>query len=243
MNPALPELQDRNNAECGGTGRQRLLLFLVFLLLVAVGVQSALLYRLARPEQTAAPARRPQLLVIPSQAAPSPAPAPAPPAIDPADPFASFFNAPQGVFDPFEEMRRMQEQMDRMFSHSFNRMQMDPAFQARGSLPSFSPETDLREKDDAYVIQMNIPGAEESNISVNLDDRVLTISGRTSQEVQQQDGNRMYRVERRSGQFQRSLVLPGPVDAAKMEAKYKDGVLTVTVPKSEMIPAKRSMTI
>ena len=94
------------------------------------------------------------------------------------------------------------------------------------------------------MVQMNIPGADESNISVTLDDRLLTISGRTSSETKEgEDTDRFLRVERQSGQFQRSLTLPGPVDAERMNAAYKGGVLTVTIPKAEQIPAKRHMTI
>ncbi len=243
--PETPETPDRR-------GRSWLAI-LVSLLLLVILVQAIFLARLTRSTgpQTAAdtsPAMRIAPVDQPARPARATVPTPTPPAQPPArtrpDPFDSFFQGGHAGFDPFEEMSRMREQMDQMFANAFGRFQMDPAFQQHSVDRAFMPQTDLRDDGDAYVVQMDIPGADESNISVTLNDRILTITGRTSSEVREDaDADQFLRVERRSGQFERSLTLPGPVDAEKMNAEYKGGVLTVRLPKLEKIPAQRQLTI
>ena len=98
---------------------------------------------------------------------------------------------------------------------------------------AFLPHTDIAEENGNYVVTMDLPGADKSKINVNVRDRVLTISGESSSETEKKDGDRFIRHERRSGQFQRIVPLPGPVDADKVQAKHENGILTVTIPKAK----------
>lgn len=89
---------------------------------------------------------------------------------------------------------------------------------------------------------MDIPGAEKSNISVNITDRMLEVSGQINETVVDKGKNQL-RKERRSGEFRRALTLPGPVKAGEMEAKYENGVLVVTIPKADEKDEARSIKV
>ena len=101
-----------------------------------------------------------------------------------------------------------------------------------GSL-SKMPDVDLQEKSDRYVVTVNVPGADESSLSVNLEDRILHISIKMEHNEDQTDeenGQYTYR-ERFTGEFHRALTLPGPANASKMKTDYHNCVLTITIPK------------
>ncbi len=160
---------------------------------------------------------------------------------DPVSPLSGFGINP-GTWDPFSEFRNLRQQMDQMFNDSFGRFQLDPDFQSMWSGTTFSPSMDLEEKNGNYVIRIDIPGTDKSNISVNIKDRELRVSGKVDETVEEQGGHHL-RKERRSGEFKRVLNLPGPVKAGEMEAWYEDGVLTITVPKDEEQRGSRSIEI
>jgi HSP20 family protein len=103
-----------------------------------------------------------------------------------------------------------------------------------GSL-SKSPDVDLQDKPDHYLVTVNAPGADQSAISVKLEGQLLHITIKTEQgKDDQDDKDNDYRYrERFVGEFQRVLTLPGPADAAKMKTDYKNGVLTITIPKRQ----------
>jgi HSP20 family protein len=104
-----------------------------------------------------------------------------------------------------------------------------------GGLRRWIPAMDLVEEGDRYVLRADLPGVSEQDVKVELDDNVLTVSGeRRSQHEDRREG--YYRVERASGSFSRSLVLPDGVDPQGIHARFEHGVLEVTVPK----PAQRS---
>ncbi|TAK61829.1 Hsp20/alpha crystallin family protein [Methylobacter sp.] len=132
-------------------------------------------------------------------------------------------------WNPYAEMRHMQNEMEQMFDDSFSRFHMKTP---NGSLNK-TPDVDLQEKADRYIVTVNAPGADESSIDVKLEDQVLRISIKTEQAKDEADdkGEYQYR-ERFVGQFQRALTLPGPANAAKMITEYHSGVLTITIPKA-----------
>ncbi len=97
---------------------------------------------------------------------------------------------------------------------------------------SATPRIDVHESDEAWTIDAELPGLEQSDIEVSFDEGVLTISGernRTSDDEDEATGAR--HVERYQGSFRRSLRLPEDVDGGAIKAAYKNGVLSVTVPK------------
>lgn len=216
----------------------RFLTFMVVLLFIAVSAQSVALYRLLAEQNDSKPVEASRLTVV--DPPPSPATS-APGAGRDADggfdhDIRSLFDHPMfdrdlGAWNPHEEMLRMRERMERIFGETMNRMRATPDWESLLRDFSFSPDMDLHEEPDRYVVRFNIPGADKSQVRVELQDRMLTVSGTTADTRERLDGDRALQLERRQGRFQRSISLPGPVDSSRLEAVYDKGVLVVTVPK------------
>ena len=100
----------------------------------------------------------------------------------------------------------------------------------------FSPSVDAANAEDAYEINMELPGVAPEDIDVPLHDHVLTIKGE-KRNTREEKTKTYYFTERSYGAFQRSFRLPGDVDASDIGADFNDGVLTLTLPKTS--PAKR----
>jgi HSP20 family protein len=137
---------------------------------------------------------------------------------------------------PMETLRR---EIDRLFE-DFNRdfwripfrrpiFDIEP-FWRRELAWGAAPAVDIVEKDDAYEIVAELPGLDAENVEVNLADGGLTIKGQ-KQEEKEEKGKAHYLRERRFGAFERRFHVPDDVDADKIEASFKKGVLTVTLPK------------
>lgn len=132
-------------------------------------------------------------------------------------------------WNPYDEMQRMQDEIEKLFGESFSRFHLHSPL---GSL-SKTPAIDLQDKSDHYLVMVNAPGADASSIDVKLDGQLLTISIKTEQgkqEDEDKNGNYHYR-ERFVGAFHRTLSLPGPADPENMKTDYRNGVLTITIPK------------
>ncbi len=137
-----------------------------------------------------------------------------------------FKNHPRNLY---EEMQRMQKEIEQLFNDSFSRFHLDTPLSNINKVP----DVDLQEKSDAYIVTVNEPGADASSLLVKLEDRILHISIKTEHTENQTDeknGHYNFR-ERFIGEFQRVLTLPGPADATKMKTDYRNGVLTITIPK------------
>ena len=137
-----------------------------------------------------------------------------------------FNNHPRSIY---EEMQRMQKEIEQLFNDSFSRFHLDTPLSNLNKVP----DVDLQEKSDAYIVTINAPGADASSLQVKLEDRILHISIKTEHAEDQTDeknGHYNFR-ERFIGEFQRVLTLPGPADATKMKTDYRNGVLTITIPK------------
>jgi HSP20 family protein len=101
-----------------------------------------------------------------------------------------------------------------------------------------APSLDLAETDHAVEVRFDVPGVEAKDIEVQLNGNVLTVSGHRK-EGKEERGKMYHRVERRAGTFSRSISLPCPVREETIEAKYVDGVLTITMPKTEEAKSKK----
>ena len=138
---------------------------------------------------------------------------------------------------PFESLRR---EVERLFDDfgvgswrlPFGRSAFDVEPFWRGE-PSWgkAPAVDIAENQKAYEITAELPGMDESNIDVKFSDGTLTIKGEKKEEKEEKKKD-YYLSERRYGSFQRSFGVPDGVDADKIEAHFKNGVLTVTLPKT-----------
>jgi HSP20 family protein len=132
-------------------------------------------------------------------------------------------------WNPYQELFQMRNKMEQMFHDSESR------FHKKSTAGSFTqiPAIDLKNEKDRYVVTADVPGADESSLDVVLDGRQLTITIKTeSVREQAGDSGKYLRRERLSGEFQRSLTLPGDVDKAGMKTEYNNGVVTITIPKA-----------
>jgi len=129
---------------------------------------------------------------------------------------------------PNRTFRNLQREVDSLFDQFFGRS--DGGDQSPPAV--WSPSTDLVETDDAFRLHLDVPGMSAEDISINLQNRTLTVNGERSSE-RTDESEDFVRVERAVGTFHRTFTLPDAVDADHIEATYDDGVLTITVPKTE----------
>ncbi len=113
----------------------------------------------------------------------------------------------------------------------------DTFFERMGG-PLRMPETDVTETENEIRVSMDLPGLRAEDIDVELENNVLTISGERREETHEHEG-RFQLAERRWGEFSRSFVLPREVEGDRINATYRDGVLTVTIPKAESARRRR----
>lgn len=99
---------------------------------------------------------------------------------------------------------------------------------------SWAPAVDIRETEEAFLVEAELPGMTKDNVEVTFEDGMLTLSGerKLEEETEEKDYRR---IERRYGSFTRSFTLPREVDAEAVKARFKDGLLTIEVPKKETV--------
>jgi HSP20 family protein len=138
-------------------------------------------------------------------------------------------------WNPLRELSAMQNAMDRLFEENWS-----PFFDTeRAALGTRSLRLDIHEDDDAYTVITELPGVKVDDIHVKLDGDYLVIEGEIPEQVVEKEGARTLIQERRYGKFSRRVHLPQPVDGDKVEATYADGVLKLTLPRSETEQPKR----
>lgn len=137
-------------------------------------------------------------------------------------------------WEPTRELATFQHEMNRLFNSFFD----TPTHQGAGQMRRWLPATDLIETEDAYVLRVDLPGLSEADVSIEVEDGVLTIAGeRRATHEDRQAG--AFRLERAFGSFSRSLTLPDGVDAEAIRAGFDKGVLEVRVPKPEQRRPRR----
>jgi HSP20 family protein len=125
-------------------------------------------------------------------------------------------------------LQSLQQEVNRLFGTAFDAQAGGNGAVGRRWIPAM----DLVEEGERYVLRADLPGLSESDVNVELDDNVLTISGqRRSEHEDRKDG--YYRIERASGSFSRSLTLPDGIDPESINAHFENGVLEVRIPKPE----------
>ncbi len=103
---------------------------------------------------------------------------------------------------------------------------------------AFSPALDVEEDDDGFTLHVELPGVNPEEVDVSIEESVLSIAGQRNF-YQDKNSEGFRRVERRFGRFHRAIRLPDRVDPDKVDARYKDGLLTITVPKAESAKPRR----
>jgi HSP20 family protein len=125
-------------------------------------------------------------------------------------------------WEPFRELTTLQSEMNRLFNSAAD----------GGPVRRWMPAMDLVETDAQFVLRADLPGLSEEDVTIELEDRVLTVSGeRKTEHETTKEG--YHRVERAFGSFARSLTLPEGVDAEAVEASFDRGVLEIRIPKPE----------
>ena len=147
----------------------------------------------------------------------------------------------EDILEPFREFGEFPGEINR-FPGEINRLLRRPLFPAAWLEPKnggpWLPEVDIAEEKDRLIVKADLPGMKQEEIAVEVSDGVLTIKGERKRESETKDA-KTYRVERSYGSFLRSFTLPAGVDAAKVNAAYKNGVLEITLPKLAEAKAKQ----
>jgi len=133
--------------------------------------------------------------------------------------------------DPFREFEDMSTKLGRFFSQPYLRRTVDDD---GGFFADFSPAVDVQETDKEYIVKADLPDVKKEDVKVGIEDGVLTLEGERKQEKEEKN-KKFHRVERAYGKFVRRLALPTEVDAQKVAAEFKDGVLNVHLPKAETV--------
>lgn len=192
---------------------RKFLNWLVVVLILAVGIQGYFLYRLSERLDASTSPETVQ-----------------------TDPFGNDWFDPDPDFPmgPWEEIQRMQERMNRLFNDTFAQRNSKQPFDELFRDRTISPSLDLRDTGDRYILKLDLPGAEESQIDVTIEnERTLIVEAETRDS--RESAGRLLHRERYMGRFRRRLTLPEAVDPAGMESDYKDGVLTLNIKKKSAI--------
>jgi HSP20 family protein len=131
----------------------------------------------------------------------------------------------------FDQLTSIRDEINRLFESPFTNGGSD-VFNA------WAPALDLYEDKDNLVVRAELPGMKKEDIDISLHDNTLSISGERKNE-KKYEGSQTSREERFFGRFTRSIALPKTVDASKVKASYKDGILTVTLAKAEEAKPKQ----
>jgi HSP20 family protein len=131
-------------------------------------------------------------------------------------------------WEPLTELEQMTQRMRRMLDETFGGFGLSSPRLMEGT--SWSPMVDIEERDDAYVIEAELPGVKREDVNIELVGNELAITGEIKE---REHKGAVRRRTRRTGRFEYRVTLPNQVDAEKIEAGLDQGVLTVRVPKSE----------
>jgi len=132
---------------------------------------------------------------------------------------------------PGRELAAIRDEMNRLFDDFFSGFPFPE--RRRGLMEGeWAPTVDVAETDENIVVTAELPGVKQNDVEISVINDVLTLKGEKKEEKEIKKEN-YHRIERSYGSFQRSITLPTGVQADKAKATYKDGVLTVTIPKVE----------
>ena len=131
-------------------------------------------------------------------------------------------------WSPMWQLTNLRDEIDRLFEAPLSEFTRS----SQQFLGGWLPAVDLYENKDNLVVRAELPGMKKEDIDISLHDGVLTLSGERKQDEQCKNAE-VYRSERFLGRFQRTITVASPVQADKVNATYKDGILTITLPKTE----------
>ena len=132
---------------------------------------------------------------------------------------------------PFRDLLEIQNEMNQLLDRIFTRTgleeEREPAF-----LTAWNPNVDIKETQNEFVVQAELPGLKKKDVKITYKNGVLAIEGERKQEKEEKNKN-YHRVERQFGKFYRAFQIPDRIKEDQIQAKFKDGVLTIRLPKVE----------
>ena len=131
------------------------------------------------------------------------------------------------IWNPLREMENMLDRYSQATGRSIANSDTDLGF------AEWSPTVDIEEDDNNYLIRADVPGVDKKDIDVRLDNGVLSITGEKKVEKETGKGSKQHRTERYCGSFSRRFTLPTTINSDKVDASYKNGVLSLKIPKAE----------
>jgi HSP20 family protein len=129
-------------------------------------------------------------------------------------------------WDPFREFSTLQDRMNRLFRESYGPEGREESL----TTSTFAPPVDVYEDEHNVTLKIEVPGIDEKDIDVRVENNVLAVHGERKFEKEEKEEN-FRRVERQYGSFTRTFTLPTTVDAEKVSANYEKGILKITLPK------------
>lgn len=133
------------------------------------------------------------------------------------------------IWDPFREMEGLLDRYNRATGRALTGSEDEGAV----TLADWSPSVDIEESDDSYLIKADLPGVKKENIDVTFDKGVLGILGEKREEKETgEQGSKRHRTERFTGRFERYFTLPSEINVEGIDASYRDGVLSLLIPKA-----------
>jgi HSP20 family protein len=139
-------------------------------------------------------------------------------------------------------LTRFERDMNRMFDDFFSGFGLAPSDFGERGWSAFNPQVDIVDSEKEIKISVELPGIKEKDIDVSLSRDTLTISGEKRQEIEDKDQN-YYRMERSYGSFKRAIPIPCAVKAANIEATFKNGVLSIVLPKETAGQCRQKITV
>ena len=131
-------------------------------------------------------------------------------------------------WDPFRDLMSIQNELNRLFGRTYGGGES-----GAGTSGGWVPALDVYETQDRFVVAVELPGIDPADVEVSVEDSTLSIKGQRDFFYKDASEESVRRIERRYGQFTRSLTLPPTANAEKVEATFDKGVLTIQVPKRE----------
>lgn len=141
---------------------------------------------------------------------------------------------PLARFSPFQEMERMQRDLERMFN---GWRSLVPHGEEAMTITEWSPAVDIIEDEKEFIVKAELPEVKKDDVKVTVEHDTLSIRGERKAEKEQK-GKKYHRIERSYGSFERSFTLPEGTEPAKIRSEYKEGLLTVHLPKNPEAKSK-----
>ena len=137
-------------------------------------------------------------------------------------------------WNPLKELEEVSSRLNQIFGRTPTTSESS---QEMLTMADWTPSADITETDSAYLVKAEIPGVAKEDVKVTLQDGVLTIAGERHKEKEEKN-KKFHRIERSYGSFMRSFRIPDDVDESAVKAEFKDGILNVTLTKSEKAKSK-----